>query len=503
MSRSPIWHVSVRASADAEPIDVSDKIISITYDDEESKPDKLVLQVDNYDTTAYDSPLWKTGNTVEVTWGYPGNMSPIRTGKIQKISGGAVLAVECKDLSVLMAKVQRVRTFEAKKRSDVARQIAEEWGYLPDEIHIDDTEEVLEQVTQARMSDAQLLRDMAKREGFEFYVDFDGFHWHRRKLDQPAVRTYVWHNGPTGDLQNWGVKDDPSAQKAGAITVAAIDPKTKENIEHTATNDTAKDKPVLAPVKELFIPVGKGKVGAAYLRDVPAAQPPIKQREADQASSVVARTTEPTQASAVRQAQGAYAKNQLAAVILSLETAGDPQALAKSVVTVLGIGETLSGNYYRTKIQHKLGAGYTMTEEARRDGKSAATTLASLVDQVPTASGGGVPARGPVNASQGPLLPPGMGVLRPPEPAPVQEVFIPVGKGKVGAAVYREAPRQPPPPPPTTAPAGEFIFGVTIPQPAAAVGPLAPVYAPPSSSSADADGDGLPDNLGLGQSTFP
>lgn len=173
----PIFFVRVSPSGKRpEPLDQSARVRSLEYEDAEDKSDKLKLSVDNYDLSNFDAPIWRTGNHVEVAWGYPGNLSPVRQMKVQKVTGSLVLSVECLDEGVVMNKAARTRSFERTTYSDVVRKVAAEYGFSGAHLHVEDTGEVVPQVTQARMTDAQLLRQLAKRYGFEFYVDFDGLH---------------------------------------------------------------------------------------------------------------------------------------------------------------------------------------------------------------------------------------------------------------------------------------------------------------------------------------
>jgi phage protein D len=369
--QDPCFFVRVSPSGkNPERVDQSAKILSLSYEDDESKADKLVLSVDNFDLANFDAPIWKTGNHVEVSWGYPGNMSPTRQMKIQAVKGSIVLSVECLDEQILMQKVQRVRTFERMSRSQVARQIAQEYGYGDALIHVDDTEEILEQVTQARMTDAALLRDMAKREGFEFYVDFDGFHFHARRLgEQPHRRFTYYTDKGRGNLLSWALDNDIfSAGKTGGVTVPVQDPKKKpRKQEVVATNATQPARVVLAPTVGLqsFVAVGNGKIT-------------LQQSEtaAKSAGHAILPSTEKTEASAKRKAAGTFAKSQMQAAELTLEVRGDPQMLAKRTIEVLGIGKTLSGLYYVKSCKHTLAGEYKCSIKCKRDGKSAASTSA-------------------------------------------------------------------------------------------------------------------------------
>jgi hypothetical protein len=83
------------------------QVLSFVYENSEQKADKLVLSVDNWDLKNFDDPVWKKGNLLEVSWGYPGDMAPTRQVVIQKVTGFQVLSIEGHATSVLMNKVAR------------------------------------------------------------------------------------------------------------------------------------------------------------------------------------------------------------------------------------------------------------------------------------------------------------------------------------------------------------------------------------------------------------
>jgi phage protein D len=400
-ARDPVMYVSIRTpNADGgDVVDVSERVTQLTYEDHESKADKLTLTVDNYDLSNFDAPIWKTGNEIEVSWGYEGNVSPARQARITSVKGGLTLQVEALDPSSIMNKVTRVRTFEKMTRGEVAALIADEYGYPEDRHFVDDTEEVLEQIVQSGLTDAQFLRDLAMREGFVFFVDFDGFHFHERKTGQAPLRRLTYFTDPTeGEILSWTVDNDIYARKAGGVKVKGIDPLTKKPIEGTADNATTKDGAV-APTKVIITGISD--------RDGSPTGDLVKET----GSAVEERTTEVTAKTAQRQADGIYKKNQMNAVELTLECRGDPQLVGKAVVEVAGIGSTISGNYYVTQVNHKVGSGYTMTIKAKRDGKTSGTNAAARGEAAGSASGdgSGVPSGGSPNTSGAPEGGPGNG----------------------------------------------------------------------------------------------
>lgn len=362
----PIFFVRVSPSGkNPEPVDQSNRIKSLEYEDCESKQDKLKLTVDNFDLTNFDAPIWKTGNHVEASWGYEGNMSPLRQMKIQKVTGSLVLNVECIDESVVMNKVVRSRKFEYDSYSNVVKTIAKEYGFDDAHIFIDDTEDIFPEISQARMTDLQFITQIAKRYSFEFYLDFDGFHFHRRKLGQKPIRKFIYYTDPgRGDILTWNIENDIySGGKTGGVTVKGRDLMKKKDFEVKVDNSTQTSRDTLGTVGGMRAAVGKGKITFHETEE-----------QARAAGSPIIPTSEKTEKAAKKQAEGLFQKSQLQAVQLTMECVGDPQMLAKSTCEVEGIGKTISGHYYATQVNHKVGAGYKMTVKAKRDGKSSADT---------------------------------------------------------------------------------------------------------------------------------
>jgi phage protein D len=347
------WVRVVPEGAGAERVDLSDRVLSFAFEDSEKKADKLVLTVDNWDLSNFDDPVWKKGNILEVSWGYPGEMAPAREVVIQKVTGFQSLNVEGQAKSVLMNKVARCRTFENTKRSDVAQQLAEENGYGLQLQDIEDTVEVLPIITQARMTDAQFLRRLADREGFEFYVDFDGLHFHQRRLGQRPVRVFRWYTAPeVGEVLAINIENDVTA-KPGAVSVRGRDPITRRDIDERGSNATT-PRESLAPVIEIVDP----ETGATRL-------------ERRNVSEEVRPSPDASAGTARREADARYRRAQQTTVQLTATVLGDPSVLAKTVVEFQGIGQRLSGKYWVKEAKHKIdGSGYTIEMRCLRDGTS-------------------------------------------------------------------------------------------------------------------------------------
>lgn len=255
---NPVFFIAVRGSS-GEAVDVPRKrLLSMSFEDVEVKADKLIVNVDNYDLSQFDNAAWQAGNTIIFAFGYPGAMSPTREAKIQSVKGFNPLVVEAHGTeSSMNRKPVTDRHWENTKRSDVVREVVRGYGFSDAQMFIEDTKLLFEQVTQGRLTDLQLLRDIAHREGFEFYCDHDGVHFHPRKLDQAPVRTWTYFTDPgQGDILGITTKDDKKPGKPGAVTYQGRDPLTKETFEVTV-DGASTTRPALMPERTVVAPQDK------------------------------------------------------------------------------------------------------------------------------------------------------------------------------------------------------------------------------------------------------
>jgi len=358
-------------------VDLSDRVLSLDYEDAENRADKLDLRVDNHDLSNFDDPIWRKGNFIEVSWGYPEAMSPTRRCQIRRVKGFRELTVEAHGLEVMLNTVARTKTFEHMTRSDIVRQIAGEMGYRSDDVlHVEDTKVVFDHVHQAGMTDAQLLRRLAQKEGFEWYIDFDGFHFHKRDFAQRSKRVLRWFDDPDGsEIIDINIDNDVTA-KAGTVKVAARDPLGRRTIESTASHETELLRAVLSHIVE-----------------APGTDSPKVPGFAAIAQEFLHPTTEVNEEAVQRDASAKFRKAQQVAVKMNLTMVGDPSMLAKSVITLEGVGKRLSQDYYIRTVKTKIDSGYTCVLGMVSDGsgghstKSELATEASAIQVGPTVKG--------------------------------------------------------------------------------------------------------------------
>ena len=362
------WVALVPRGSKKVRVDLTNRVKSFDFEDIESKADKLKLTVDNWDLANFDTPVWRKGNIIEISFGYAdAAFAPSRQLLIRKVTGSTTLTVEAVSKAFLMDRVTRCRVFENQTRSQVVEQIARENGFTDDTIDIDDTEETIAFLTQARQTDAKFIRRQASKEGFEFYVDFDGFHFHERRVGQKPVRKLVWFNDGRGEIVDFKIENDISPIP-GRKTVRGRNHLQKKDFEVIV--DYARDfSPQLAPQAEVTADL------LANLGNV--------------ARDVIDTTNESFRALTLRKTRGRGKKRKALTVKMTATIIGDPLLLAKTVVNVSGIGNRLSGNYYVKKVRHRIStSGYKCELELRRDGHSENRAQERLFSFIPGQRGG-------------------------------------------------------------------------------------------------------------------
>jgi phage protein D len=337
-----------------EPLQLDGRIIGLTYEDSEKQADQVSIQLDNYDLALFDRDELTGGATLEVSWGYPGDMAPPRRVVVKKLKGFQTLTIEGQATSVLMNREAKTRSWTNKSRSDVAKEIAAEQGYQGDFVDVEDTSEVLDTISQTAETDARFLRRLAAREEFQYFVDDGGFHWRSRNQARAPSHVLTWFSDPgRGDIISLNVESD-LARRVGRVEVRGRDPLAKSTIESSATSSTV-ERATLSDVLEVVDPV----TGTSTLQ----------QRNA---TTSVQPTSAPTTAAAGRESSARFRRAERETVKLSMQVVGDPTLRAKEVVEVRGISALLSGKYYVTEAKHVVSSsGYVVELKLTRDGTGA------------------------------------------------------------------------------------------------------------------------------------
>jgi len=409
----------VASSTGDQVLDLSGRFISLNFEDSDRKADKFTLRLDNHDLGLIDSQVFLRGNILEVSWGYDQFMTPPRRIMISGIKGFLDLTVEGRAVEVIqMNRARRSRSFSNMTRSEIATSVAAEYGFRGPAVTVDDSQVRYETVNQVAETDAQFLRRLASSEGFEFFADETGVHFHVRRFGLPPVRRFEYFSSQRGEIMNFNPTTDV-LRRVGRSRVRGQNPETGEELDATGSDsNTERDNlgevtemseefsavdPVTGAVSnpltgttesttpeargETQPPAGETQLVAVRrnLSELPAEVQIIGapvpesdvQPEAETSDTLEARVTRtsevPTETvspeEAERQANARFMLQERTAVEATLKLVGDPSVTAGSIIELAGVGSVFGGKYYVTSVKSQVSSsGYTMELSIIKDG---------------------------------------------------------------------------------------------------------------------------------------
>ena len=438
-NESPVILISAVIKG-AEPRAIAtDRIMSLAYEDSDTKSDKLTLQVLNHDLAAFDSPVFRTGMRLIVQWGYWHNLCVPREVVVKSVKGFTTLTVVCYDKGSLMGGKKRTGAFKNKTRSEVVDSIAADYGYPVEQRFITETIRRFGTIAYGGKTDGELISKLAKEEGFQFYVDTDGFHWEERDFSQKPVRTFSW-GAPRSNAE--AIIDDPdidvdlTVPRPKFIRAKGIDRETGKPFTVEA-NNAATDRTGLAESLEnledwssklpaeaadesgapasmedpdVFGDLVDGLLGGSETpeeTDEETTLEAVDERDGttqllleeaalEAGSEEIADDTSHDATDAKTKVDARFKKLVATTVKLKFSALGDPSFFGKSVFRFVCQApgakpcKRLSGNYYAKTVSHSVTPGsYTMQIEAVSDGGNGAgkKSKAKVNTQEPKDSG--------------------------------------------------------------------------------------------------------------------
>lgn len=290
-----------------------------------------------------DDSLFKEGNEVDIEMGYRDALKKIFQGEITSLepdfpAGDApVLTVRGYDRRHRQMGKHKTRTFLKMKDSDIASQIASDWGLQPD---IKDSGVTLDYVLQNNQTDFQFLQERAQRIGYEVVVNGRTLSFKPRATDGSAVLTLKREV----ELLEFSARLSTVGQ-VETLQVQGWDPKQKQAWTAQSTNADVRAMDGSAS--------GPAAVGSAFgnTGGIGVVAPVQSQSEADLI------------------AKGRLKENALSYVEGQGVCIGDPDLRAGTVIKIDGLGTRFSGPYYVTSAEHgyRSATGYRTSFSVRRN----------------------------------------------------------------------------------------------------------------------------------------
>jgi phage protein D len=275
--------------------------------------------------------------------------------------GQSLLEISGSDASVLMDREEKLRPWPNMKDSDIASAILGEYPFTPD---VEDTDVVHEEAVSTvmqRETDLRFLRRLARRNGFDCYMEGTTAHFRRVPVDSEPQPILAAHFGEETNLICFSATVD--ALRPTRVRMFQVDRLTGDVLDSTA--ESASDAPLGELDAAALQPAGSPATPTVYVANNAvtsrAEMDALCQQLFNEGSSFVTGEGEVDAA--------AYAH-----VLM-------PRAL----VTIKGVGESYSGVYYVASVRHAITRdGYTQFFRVTRD------ALMPSGDEQFAASGGGL-----------------------------------------------------------------------------------------------------------------
>lgn len=219
-------------------------IEEITHEDFSSGSDLLTIKIIDPDFVFIDSKMFVEEQQVTFKGGWSDESAIEFEGYISIVDvdfpeeGSPELVIHCMDNTHLMNRVEKKRTWNNKKRSDVVKEIYAEYGLSAE---VDDTDEVIETITQSEVADIQFIIDLAGEEKEEFLVYVEknkGYFVKKKVLDSPQ-ETLSYKEG-NFDIKSFSPRVNKEVKKE-EVNKSEINDLKGEVETAKATNDVPRE----------------------------------------------------------------------------------------------------------------------------------------------------------------------------------------------------------------------------------------------------------------------
>ncbi|MGB8508485.1 MAG: contractile injection system protein, VgrG/Pvc8 family [Pyrinomonadaceae bacterium] len=252
------------------------------------------------------------------------------------------------DATALMSLEEKIKDWPDNSDSDIARAVFQDYGLTPE---VDDVEVIHEEAVSTiiqRETDIRFLMRLARRNGYECFVNGESGYFRKPVLDDPPQAVLAAHFGADTNLMSFHAK--LNALRPTTVVMHQLDPIAKEVLDVTVD---ANEQTQLGNTAAGSLSVPDGRTPKVFVKHAVATGQPEMQNLSralfDEAEWLI-------------EGQGEINTIVYGAI---LET--------RKLVPIKGVGEAFSGLYYVTNVRHVFNVGgYTQHFTARRNALVAA-----------------------------------------------------------------------------------------------------------------------------------
>jgi hypothetical protein len=233
-----------------------DRITDFRLEDARGMYDKAELSLNNNDGRLFDLNSLALGVVFKLTYGYVEALATPRIMQCRKMNGAARIGglgqqsgpntaaggiVKLQLNSMLWSKnlsralvnktksTNRNLTIERDTVPNNVRRFAKIYGFDDDQIHIENLSDeplLVENTIPARASLTEWINELAKRRGWIFKIDAEGFHFHSRDFEYPFVDgddiiDLTWFDG-SPDVIEWSIDGDINVPQGVQVAGGSI-----------------------------------------------------------------------------------------------------------------------------------------------------------------------------------------------------------------------------------------------------------------------------------------
>lgn len=236
-------------------------IESLVIDDTSSGSDLLTITLSDPNFVFLQDDMFVEETKVMFKGGWYSDVSVSFEGFISLIEvnfpsdGIPILTISCMDTTHVMNRLQKSRTWNNKRRSDVAKEIFSEYGL---KANIDPTKEIVETISQSDSTDIQFLVSLASEEVDDYLVYVEGNNGYFKKKQRLSTPQHsIMYKLPPFNLLDLSLTLNKQEKKE-AVVKSDINPKTKQ-VETGVANESTPRELQGDPVKSTSDPKGTSK----------------------------------------------------------------------------------------------------------------------------------------------------------------------------------------------------------------------------------------------------
>lgn len=359
MAFSPIYNVSLVKSDQ----DITDHVVSLHYEDCTEEDDIVTIELEKLTPEWIDKMEINKGAEIAYLFGFQGGtLSGKRVAIIkdfevtydEQIKG----TINALDQGFLFKKATSNKVYKDKTTSEIIEEVAKLFG-IDYEIEATTVKHKSEPV--GNLTYWKFLQKLTARAGsvdkkkgaFQLFIRNNKLYFKQKDLSKKSKRTFTYGNGD-GEVVSFRPKYEQKESDSSSVSVSGIDPET--NTPYTEKAEPGKEtatgeKVVHYDVNGVIIPntpenAGKMKTPSGT-----------------------------TKAEAKAQTKGSVSKAADGELTATLELKGDTGIEADDIITMAGVAQKHSGNWYVMKvIQDVSSSGFTTELELNKTGSKKSGT---------------------------------------------------------------------------------------------------------------------------------